>query len=189
MVPADVVLAGGGAYRRDTDGCWRYTLGAADLVPGAADVRLSETYAALLPAPSRDGGARVAVPLAWINIRPELGWLRGRQSGPLAGEGLLAVPWEEFTAADHVVGISAPELCAAALLDTTAVAAVLGITPRSVVRYSTAGRIVAPVAVLANSPVWSLPVLHRWRASRPTPVGGRPRGTGRPAPRPVRPDG
>jgi len=173
--PRDVTTDGNGAYQRDPDGTWRYTLGYPDPVPGAVDLRLADLYSQLRPV-DVDGRLHLEVPSRWLHERPELAWAAPLAAASTATSSLTAIPADDLDAADHIIGMHAPEITARALLTTRAVADVLDVGERSVSRYLATGRIVAPVGYVSDSPVWALPVLRRWQATRPPVVGGRPRG-------------
>lgn len=64
------------------------------------------------------------------------------------------------------------------LLDVAAVAALIGVTPSTVRKYRSDGRLPEPHAVYGASPVWQRADIEAWHASRPGPnhgLGGRPR--------------
>ncbi len=60
------------------------------------------------------------------------------------------------------------------LLDTEAVARVLGIRPESVTRYKARGDLPQPDMMFGRSPVWRAETIREWMVRRPGRTG-RPR--------------
>lgn len=61
------------------------------------------------------------------------------------------------------------------LLDTEAVAALLGITPGSVARYRHRGDLPPPDVMLGRSPGWHEATIREWQATRPGRTGRPPK--------------
>ena len=176
------VFDGGGTYRRDETGTWRYTVGG-DVVPGARDLRLGETYR---PEHDLDGDGRRIVPRHWVGLRPghPLAWVRGY--GELGTREPYLVPDDEWEAhADDIIGMLAPELHPARLVGVDEVASIAGISEVTVRAYVHRKQMPQPVTRVGGSPVWSRPVIERWlrrrsRARRgPAEIGA---GSGFPSP-------
>lgn len=155
--PASAPVPAG--YRRDRIGRWRRTTGAA-FVPGARDITLATVV------PHTRGRGVVYVPTAVGRVWPVVADLLVRYPVAIAG----AAPCFEVDEADWdaglaatVVGVAAPELAIGFLLDTTAVAAVLNVAPRTVSSYRARNRLPAPAGHLCGGPVWTLPAIlaHR----------------------------
>jgi hypothetical protein len=156
--PAEVFCPPPG-YRRDRLGRWRYVDGG--YVPGAADVTVGDLYQVARRT------NRCLVPARLARTDPALAWCCSwplETFGAVVCHGVDESVWEVAKAG--VVTLSAPELCAERLLDTAAVAAILGVRPRTIASYLARGSLPSPVARVGNSPVWTLPVLLRWMARR-----------------------
>lgn len=157
-------------YVRGTDGVWRYPWG--EPVPGARDVTLGERYG--FPVVEADRGPAVRVPIRMFRD-PELSWAYGRYYDPRSKAPFVLVPievWKEHTS--EVVGMDAPELDAARMLDTASVAARCGCSVRTISSYLARSLMPLPVVRVGGSPLWTEPVITRWQETRPG-RGGRPR--------------
>ena len=121
----------------------------------------------------------VLVPELWVRSRPELWWCE-RWGAPyastrVAGVSVAAHPvpepvWDRYAA--HPIAVTAPELAVANMLDAAAVADLAGLSRSAVPTYLARGVLPEPQARVANSPLWSLPPLGVWLATRRDP--GRP---------------
>jgi hypothetical protein len=157
-------------YLRDRRGTWRYAA-TGEAVPGARDV----TLRALWRFPRSAG--HVLVPVGLARTEGELAWCLAHRdvavarSGPAGkAEVVVRVPvgeWEER--ADIPVGLWAPELEPTRLLDAEAVAVRARVTAAAVRKYLQRGVMPPPVARFGGSPVWSVPVIRAWLATRPGP--------------------
>lgn len=159
--PARVVTDGGGAYRRDVDGVWRYVADG-EPVPLASDVTLGDLYA-----PATDGDAYL-VPREWIRATPNhpLLWAleHADATSPKAPVRVPAVVWEERAA--QVVGMLAPELHPSQLVDMAELVERTGLAPATVRAHLHRGTLPPPVARVGGSPAWTRPVVEAWLAGR-----------------------
>lgn len=169
-LPAPVAPPG---YLLDRRGVLRYAHDRS-CVPGQQRVTLARLWRF-----ERDD-TNVYVPQMWVRTRPELWWCT-RVVGPdastrIAGVSVAAHPvpaevWDRYAA--HPIGVTAPELAVGNMLDAAAVADLAGLSRSAVPTYLARGVLPEPQARVANSPLWSLPPLGVWLASRRDP--GRPR--------------
>lgn len=74
---------------------------------------------------------------------------------------------DEDAPVDRVVGMDAPELQVGAMLTTSDVAALAGVTPQTIVAYRRRGEVPEPQAVVGRSPLWARPVVDQWLCTRP----------------------
>ncbi len=160
---AEPIFDGGGTYRRDEAGVWRYTVGG-EPVPGARDLRLGELYDP--EAHPDDPGLRV-VPRHWVGLRPghPLAWAAAY--GELGTRTPFLVPADEWSShVENVVGMLAPELHPSRLLAIDEVASIAGISEVTVRAYVHRRQMPQPVARVGGSPVWSRPVIEQWLRGR-----------------------
>lgn len=114
------MTAGGGKYRRDDDGTWRY-VSTGEPVPGASDMTLSNLHN--LRVIRFGDGQYVEVPRALAFRDPDLRWALDfapplpddlaavvTPEDPDTGRAVVRVPIAEWDARDRVVGLWAPEL-------------------------------------------------------------------------------
>lgn len=181
------ITAGGGAYRRDEDGVWRYTA-TGEPVPDAADLTLRDRYPDLEIVGSGDR-AVVLVPDALVRESDELAWVREVASGPTSrfdGEqarggpptpgwsDVWPVPRAEWDArAMEPLGILAPELQVDQMLDLHGIAGRCDMAYQTVRDYHARDVLPTPQAHAGGSPLWARPVIDQWRHQRPG--RGRPR--------------
>ncbi|PSK98223.1 AlpA family transcriptional regulator [Haloactinopolyspora alba] len=166
--PNAELTAGGGNYVRSA-GSWLYAA-TGDPVPGAADLTLGQRYAAA-PRVQRDEREYVLLDDGWLlgsQARPELGWclqcmVRITDAHPSL---TAAVPVEELAGrASVVVGLTAPELEAANLLTSSAIAHLLGVTRSTVNAYHSRGQMPPPALTLSRRlPLWPRPIIDHWMA-------------------------
>lgn len=166
-------------------GRWRYTR-TGGLVPGAVDLTIGRLWRF-----ETDTFGNVAVPtrLAMPLSAPEpieerrfwadeLGWARSwapehldiLRPGPgrPAAQQVVWVPRTEWEARSRrSIGILAPELDVTRLADINTAGALLDLSRSSVTTYLARKRFPPPVLVVANSPLWSIPVLLQWNDTRP----------------------
>ena len=170
-------------YRRDRQGRWRYEA-TGERVPGARDVTLTSLHGGV-----PRGAEYKAVAVEAVRTSPELAWCLsiaerdvvvqtmalGRRGGRVSR--VVLVPRVEWERRSRVpLGLVAPELMPERLLDTERVARLAGVGRQTIATYLARGVMPLPVARVANSPLWSLPVVERWLAERPGQgVGGGPR--------------
>jgi hypothetical protein len=64
---------------------------------------------------------------------------------------------------------TAPELAVDALLDIDAVAELAVVSRQTISTYLARAQMPAPQVRVANSPLWSLPVVTHWLSHRPGP--------------------
>lgn len=156
-------------YLLDGRALLRYSSGG-DPVPGARLVTLSRAWRF-----TRAGGA-VWVPEFLVRSVEELSWVADRDVGAELGAAVhgdrsvaaLGVPelyWEE--AAEVPYGVWAPELDPSRMWGVGQVADALGVAGHTVSTYLARGQMPAPQARVAGAPLWAVPVVWRWQASRP----------------------
>lgn len=164
-------------YERDIRGRWRYSA-TGEMVPGARDLTILDLTSGpwclcrnhrLIPysVASRDDVASLLdTQSVWVggcsNPKPAPGPGRTniRQWVPLD-----PAVFEEL--AQEPLGIVAGELIVTEMLDTFGVALKAGgIAPRTVSAYLARGQMPEPQGRIANGPVWSVPVIEFWLASR-----------------------
>lgn len=157
--------------RRDGRGVWRYDPGG-DPVPGARDVTLARTYRFGRRRSALTGELVVPVPEPLVRAADELAWC-GRYR---CGEGRFAgrvVPVREVPVGEWALraqvpyAVEAPELRPEALLTIDDVAVTAGVTRQTISTYLARRQMPEPQARVANSPLWSLPVVLRWLTTRP----------------------
>ena len=160
---AEPIFDGGGTYRRDEAGVWRYTVGG-EPVPGARDLRLGELYD---PEAHPDDPTLRVVPRHWVGLRPghPLAWAMAY--GELGTRTPFLVPADEWSShVDNVVGMLAPELHPSRLLAIDEVASIAGISEVTVRAYVHRRQMPQPVSRVGGSPVWSRPVIEQWLRGR-----------------------
>jgi predicted DNA-binding transcriptional regulator AlpA len=171
---ADLPAADVPGYLRDRRGTWRYSA-TGQAVPAARDLTLRWLYRF----PVRR--SHVLVPLDQVRTEAELGWCMTWKhtltTSLWSGRSVSVVQvpvgeWERR--ADIPIGLWAPELTVARLLGIGDVARIAGVTPATITAYLARRRMPPPVSRIADSPVWSRPVIRHWMASRPG-QGVRPR--------------
>ena len=165
-------------YRRLEPGVWAYEWGG--VVPGARDLTLRLVYA-FAPMTDVRGRPCLAVPLATYDADARLAWCAAYWD-PRSSDETILVPVVAWDAHDESVGMDAPELAVTAVLDTTAVARLAGLSPRTVSVQLARGLIPPPVARLGGSPVWPRPLIEHWLQTRPGRPGRPPRHLGDPHP-------
>lgn len=156
------VFDGGGTYRRDGTGTWRYTVDG-DPVPGAQDLLLGDLFH---PDVHEDGERRV-VPRHWVGLRPghPLAWVT--PFGELGTREPYLVPVDEWEGhRDDVVGMLAPELHPTQLVGVEEVAGIAGISEVTVRAYVHRRQMPLPVTRVGGSPIWSRPVIEQWLRRR-----------------------
>lgn len=182
---ADILTCCEGTYERHPDG-WRYWWG--DPVLGAVDLTISNHYDLKVV------GKVVLVPASLAHNEPDLAWVldeagavsqerldRMRALDPSIAIDVMAVPLAEWDRrAAEPIGMDAPELYPPRLLDTAAVAALVGVSPATIRSYMARGAMVRSQGHLGGSAWWTRPVIDWWIAHRPGQGvgGGRPRSGG-----------
>ena len=160
-------------YVRSATGEWEYEWGG--VVPGARDLRLSDRYSF----PEEDLGAgrkQLLLPLRVWQADPALAWCAAYWE-PRARDEVIRVPKTAWEAHDEVTGMTAPELHH--LLDTAAVAQMVGCRPNTITVYLAKGHMPQPVFRFGGSPTWPEPLIRHWletrpgKAGRPSSRGGR----------------
>lgn len=154
-------------YRRDKAGVWRYDWGGT--VPGARDDCLARRYRF-----AAHGASAVRIP-QHLCTQPDLEWVLDHDVGAATN----TVRWHGVEAPAVIVlrqcwqshayvplGLYAPELAPHALLDTERAALRLGVQPSTISSYRARRKFPEPQFVVSNSPLWSVPVLEHWRATR-----------------------
>jgi hypothetical protein len=155
------------SYRRGQGGVWRYSFGG--VVPGARDDTLARRYRfAARP------GSTVLVPVELCR-RDDLLWVRDHHDGDSGA----AVRWcgsyvpaysltrECWEARSRIpMGLTAPELQPPAMVDLAGFARTLGVRESSLSAYKARGRLPQPQFTVANSPLWSWPVIEHWKRFR-----------------------
>ena len=148
--------------RRDT-GEWEYKWGGS--VPGARDLLLQDRYGYTMV--ETDRGVFVVVPATDIESDQTLTWC-GAYWDFRAQSNEVLVPLSAWEHHDQVVGVMAPELMAAELVDTGGVAKMSGMSSRTISNYLSRGSMPGPVAYVGHSPVWTRPTIQHWLATRMT---------------------
>jgi hypothetical protein len=145
-------------YSRDRAARWRYKIDGA-LVPGAKDLRLRHIC---IPTALNDDWVEVNSDL--IHSWPALNWARNHAANapvPRYNGGVAIARDEWELNRDTLIGLTAPELSVAMMLNTKALASLLGIQPKTVSAYVTRGYLVGPTFNSDRHPLWSVPVLTR----------------------------
>ena len=173
-------------YLRDVRGTWRYEANGM-AVPGAGDVTLNRLWRFPRLQTSLRGGERgavVAVPTELLGFAEELRFAsayvadRARVTWGNAKVDAVLVPkaaWDDEAAV--VRGIDAPELAPHRMVDTTRLAAALGVATSTVRSYTRRGYLPAPTVEGLSSPLWAIPPLVfalRKRAGQGVPTPTRP---------------
>jgi len=147
-------------YTRD-ERAWRYPWG--DPVPGASDLTLGDLLVLGQSLGSIDdvGTFRELSPA-------ERRWLTGEST---CTEQVALRRRQGFTphVGDLIVGLSAPELQAPAMLTVGDIADAAGVTKATIDSYRYRGYLPQPQVVRGRTPLWTRPVVHHWLASRPGP--------------------
>jgi hypothetical protein len=150
-------------YVRGADGVWRYEVGG--LVPGARDDNLASRYRF-----AARSGTLVLIPVELTQHR-DLLWVKDHHDGDLGASArwwgrhvpAYAVPRFCWNVRSRIpLGLLAPEVTPPAMLDLTGVARLIGVKDSTVTSYRARGRLPAPQFVVANTPLWSWPVIDHW---------------------------
>lgn len=151
---------GNGAYRRGSDGTWRYSWG--DPVPGAVDLTLADLVAIHH---GGDAGDAARVPLPGVG-EAELSWLsdKGTDLDRVFVRRRGSAP---PSTGDLVVGMWAPELHVLTMLTVDEVAELVGVSKATVDSYRYRGYLPEPQATPGRTPLWARPVVSHWLATRP----------------------
>lgn len=182
------MTAGGGAYRRDEHGVWRYAA-TGQPVPGAQDLTLRQLYPDLEIVGSGEQ-AVVLVPDALARECDDLAWIRDVAEGPTSqldgqrahrgepptpgGTDMWPVPRAAWDArAMQPLGLLAAELQAERMLDLSGVAARCAMAYQTVRDYHARNTLPTPQAHAGGSPLWARPIIDQWHRHRRGP--GRPR--------------
>lgn len=155
-------------YVRDGRGAWRYRANS-QYVPGARDVTLDRLHRFDVVA------TWVTIPTQEVARREELSWCKGvaDPAGPdstpeLHPRSAVAVPLDEWARRSRVpLSMTAPELDVSRLVDLDGVAAWLGVQKPTISSYLARDRFPEPVGRVANSPVWTRPIVELWARGRP----------------------
>ena len=150
-------------FVRTATGGWEYEWGGR--VPGATDLLLQDRYG--YSRVETDRGAFVVVPAADIESDQTLTWCGAYWDFRAQSDEVL-VPLSAWEHHDQVVGVLAPELMAAELVDTDGVAKMAGMSSRTISNYLSRGSMPGPVAYVGHSPVWTRPTIQHWLATRMT---------------------